>query len=147
MADVRANAGIPPVNAFSGRTTPTPSTPIVIDSVTGDLYVLISNTVKRIAASGIAAALTATGTNQATAYSMTASINQFTTVAAGTGCVLTAGPQQTVYNGGANPLTVYPNTSARINNLSVNQGVLIAVNTACTFFYVTATQWIGNLSA
>tara|TARA_R110000868_G_scaffold335787_4_gene596658 strand:- start:81 stop:284 length:204 start_codon:yes stop_codon:yes gene_type:complete len=50
MADVRANAGIPDVSAFSGRTTPTPSTPIIIDSATAKSYVLISNAVQEMQA-------------------------------------------------------------------------------------------------
>jgi len=79
--------------------------------------------------------------------SATAALNVFTTVAAGTGAILTAGPVQTIYNGGANLLKVYPPSGAKINNLSTNAAVSLAVNTACTFLYASSTQWIGNLSA
>lgn len=147
MADVRGASGIPTSTAFALLNTPTPSTPLYIDSDTGDMYALISNAVKRVAASGIGDGLTAAGTNQATAYSMTASVNVFSTVAAGTGAVLTMGPVQTVFNGGANELRVYPPSSAKINNLATNAAMLLAVNTACSFFYSSATQWVGVLSA
>ena len=147
MADVRGASGIPAVAVFTAVNSPTPSTPIYVDLATGDLYVLISNAVKRIAASGVAAALTALGSVQGDAYSMTASVNQFTTVAAGTGAILTAGPSQTVYNGGANTLKVYPNSGAKINNLATNAFIILAMNTACTFWYVSSTQWVGVLSA
>lgn len=147
MADVRGASGIPGTLAFEGISTPTPSTPLYVDSATGDLYVLISGAVKRTAASGTAAALTAAGTLQSDAYSMTAAVSQFTTVAANSGAVLTAGPYQTVFNGGANPLKVYPPVGAKINQLAVNAAMLLAVSTACTFWYLSSTQWIGVLSA
>ena len=147
MADVRGASGVPLAAAFGGITTPTPSTPIYLNTDNGDMYALIGSTVTRLAAPSVATGLTAAGANQGNAYSMTAALNIFTTVAAGTGAILTSGPVQTVYNGGANPLKVYPPSSAKINNLSLNAAVLIAVNTACSFFYASATQWIGNLSA
>lgn len=149
MADVRGATGVPLAAAFGGISTPTPSTPIYVNLTNGDLYVLLGSTVTRVgSATSIGAGLTAAGTNQATATAMTAAVNQFTTVAANTGALLTAGiQQQTVYNGGANPLRVYPNSSARINNLAINAFMLLAVNTAVTFWYVSATQWIGVLSA
>ena len=42
MADVRANAGVPSSAAFGGTSTPTPCSPLVFDSSTGDLYVLLA---------------------------------------------------------------------------------------------------------
>ena len=99
----------------------------------------------------VAAALTATGTTQATAYSMTYDVNEFTTVASGTGAVLSsvavAGDEQTIYNGGANALKVYPNSGAKINGLPTDTGILLAPNTACSFQKVSSTRWIGKLSA
>lgn len=151
MADVRGASGVPGTSAFDGITTPSPSTPIYIDTDTGDMYALISGAVKKIGVSGVAAALTAAGTNQATALSITAAVNQFTTVAAGTGAVLntaqTFGVPQTVYNGGANPLRIYPPSGGKINQLTTNAAMLLAINTACSFWRATSTQWIGALSA
>lgn len=97
----------------------------------------------------VASALTATGTTQATAYAMTAADNEFSTVDAGTGARLyagTPGDTQTVYNGGANPLTVYPPTSSQINGLGTNSGALVAPATACIFKCMSSTRWIGILS-
>lgn len=99
----------------------------------------------------VAAGLTATGTIQSDAYAMTAAINEFTTVAAGTGARLSslavAGDSQTVYNGGANALKVYPDSGVRINGIPTNIGILVATNTTCEFVRVSATRWIGKLSA
>jgi hypothetical protein len=148
MADVRGATGVPLAAAFGGTSTPTPSTPIYVNLTNGDLYVLVGNAVTRVgSATSVGAALTATGSNQATALPLTTSVNNLTTVAAGTGAVLTAMPQQTVFNGGANPLFVYPNSGAQINNLALNAAMILSVNTACTFWYVSATKWIGVLSA
>lgn len=151
MADVRAASGVPTMAYFDGISTPTPCTPLYIDSDTGDMYALVGGAVKKLAASSVGTALTAAGTNQATALSITAGVNQFTTVASGTGAVLntaqTFGVPQVVYNGGANPLRVYPPTSGKINQLATNAAMLLAINTACTFWRVTTAQWIGSLSA
>ena len=97
----------------------------------------------------VGAGLTATGTNQATALTLVNGDNEFTTVAAGTGAVLYAGSpgdEQWVYNGGANVLTVYPNSGAKINSLPANQGVQIAKNTAITFKRMSSTRIVGVLS-
>ena len=97
----------------------------------------------------VASGLTAAGTTQATAYAMTASDNEFTTVADGAGAVLyagTAGDSQTVYNGGVNPLTVYPPVGSQINGLGTNAGALVPTATSCIFKCMTATRWIGILS-
>lgn len=93
--------------------------------------------------------LTATGTNQATALALTNADNEFTTVGAGTGAILYAGSpgdEQLVYNGGVNPLTVYPDSGSKINGLPTNQGVLIPVNTACSFKRLSSTRWVGVFS-
>ena len=97
----------------------------------------------------VATGLTATGTNQATAYAMTAADNEFTTVSAGTGAILyagTPGDEQWVYNAGANQLTVYPDSGSKINSLPTNGGVQIPTNTACTFKRMTSTRIVGILS-
>ena len=93
--------------------------------------------------------LTATGTNQATALQLTNADNEFTTVAAGTGAILYAGSpgdEQSVYNGGANILRIYPDSGAKINSLPANQAVLIPINTAAIFKRMTATRWAGVIS-
>lgn len=98
----------------------------------------------------VGAALTATGTGQSDALQLTAAINQVTTTASGTGVKLYASPAagswQLVYNGGANPLLVYPQTSSAINQLSANSGVTLPINTGIVFFAASATAWIAILS-
>lgn len=97
------------------------------------------------------AALTAAGTLQSDALQLTASINQITTAASGTGVKLYASPAagsfQVVYNGGANPLKVYPQTSGTINGLAANAGMLLPIKTACQFFAASSTAWVGIMSA
>lgn len=96
------------------------------------------------------AALAATGTTQGTALQLAATINQVTTAAASSGVKLYASPAagsfQVVYNGGANPLTVYPQTSGTINQLAANVGHLLAKNTACMYWAATSTAWVAILS-
>lgn len=50
MADVRAYPGTPPVAAFGGVSSPSPSTPLIVDSTTGDLYVVINGAVVKATA-------------------------------------------------------------------------------------------------
>jgi hypothetical protein len=98
----------------------------------------------------VATGLTATGTTQGTALALGADINFLGTVASSTGAILYAGQSgdsQIVYNGGANALTVYPPSGAKINNASTNAGVSLATNTFCQYHCVSSTQWIANLSA
>lgn len=77
-------------------------------------------------AGSVSAALTATGTTNADALALAAAINNFGTVAAGSGAILNAGMQVgdavEVYNGGANALLVYPMPAAAVNNGVVTTG-------------------------
>ena len=99
------------------------------------------------AATGISAA----GTTQGTATVLTAAVNFVGTVAAGTGVILpansTAGDGILIYNGGANPLKVYPTTGAKVNGLATNAGFILATNTAVELWCGSSTQWAGVLSA
>ena len=94
--------------------------------------------------------LTATGTLQSDAYEVTFAKNAFSTVASGTGAVLDSdaapGDSQMIYNGGANVLRVYPPSGAAINNLAADSAILLPTATACEFFCLTTTTWIGILS-
>ena len=96
------------------------------------------------------AAITAAGTDQAGATELTNCLNSVTTVAASSGVRLyagSAGDWQLVYNGGANPLKVYPPTSAQINGLTANLPHTLSVRTGCLFFFLSSTQVVGVLSA
>lgn len=96
------------------------------------------------------AALTATGTGQSDALQLAEIVNQVTTTASGTGVKLLAAPAagqfQIVYNGGANPLRVYPQTSGTINQLSANSGHILPVATTCMYWAVTTSAWVALLS-
>ena len=108
------------------------------------------NTLTIASITDVANGLTATGTNQGTAYEVTSAKNAFSTVASGTGAVLdsdaVAGDTQMIYNGGANALTVYPPSGSQINALGANAGMLLPTNTACEFYCLSTTLWTGILS-
>ena len=98
----------------------------------------------------VSPALTATGTTQATALLLINGISYVGTVASGAGVALfpgNPGTSQRVYNAGANTLKVYPATGVQINGLGTNNPMLLATNTLCEFWNLTATQTVGNLSA
>ena len=99
----------------------------------------------------VATALTAAGTTQGTALSISADVNFVSTVGAGSGVI--------IYNGvigdscfimndaGANALTVYPPVGSKFNNLATNTGFSLPVNTPVWCMKVTATRWFAILSA
>ena len=94
--------------------------------------------------------LTATGTTQSDAYLVRAQMNYFSTVASGTGALLNTeiggGEAQTIYNGGANDLRVYPSASTQINGLGTNNPMLLPPATTCDFRRISSTLWTGVLS-
>ena len=98
----------------------------------------------------VGVSITAAGTTQATATLIINGIGWITTAPANSGVLLNftnVGTSQTVYNGGANPVKVYPPLGAQINALPANTGMILGTNTACTFWYLNSAQVIGNLSA
>ena len=98
----------------------------------------------------VGTAISAAGTTQGTATALTNILNGITTAAAGSGVVLyagSAGDCQLVYNGGASAVNVYPPSGAKINGLATNAPHLLATNTTCEYWFLSATQLIGVLSA
>ena len=93
----------------------------------------------------------AAGTTQATATLLYNGMNGILTAASGSGVILHANSLtsdcQVVYNGGANPVNVYPPSGSKINALPTNTPHLLAVNTTCIFWFLSDTQIIGVLSA
>lgn len=80
----------------------------------------------------IGLSLTATGTVQGDAFLLASLWNRLTTVAAGTGVIVTnatIGLDMVVVNAGANTLNVYPPVGGQINALAVNAPYVLAVNT------------------
>lgn len=101
-----------------------------------------------VATTGIAAA----GSTLSTATALTSGNNLVSTVSSGTGVRLPdsqLGDEVMIYNDqGSNALLVYPPTSSgTINQLSAGTGMSLAVNTAVKIKKITATRWIGWLSA
>ena len=95
-------------------------------------------------APGVATGLTAAGNSQASAFKVTASIDCFTGVAAGTGAVLAAvpvGDAIVIYNDGGNGLTVYPQAGGQIGSASANAGVSIAAGSSASFRRLSSTLW------
>lgn len=106
----------------------------------------------------IAAALTATGTNQATGLAIYANHNIFSTVAAGTAAVLplptavpvvgvNTGDSLRVSNHGANALLVFPGVGGNIGTGAANASFSVGVNKTAEFVLVSSTQWTAILSA
>lgn len=96
-------------------------------------------------------AVSAAGTNLATATQLSQTVNFLSTVGSGAGVKLfngDIGDDILVYNGGANTATVYPHSSSGIiNQLSAGTGVSLAQYTTAYFRRVTSTRWIVMLSA
>ena len=97
------------------------------------------------------ASISAAGTTQGDATSLTNAENEVSTVVSGSGVVLyslaTPGDTQCVFNAGANALRVYPPSGQKINALPTNQHMTLATNTGCLFKMVSSTRWFGVLSA
>ncbi len=95
--------------------------------------------------------VSAAGTLISDATDLIASINVVTTAAASSGVQLPSGmigDEVEILNIGANPVTVYPDsTSGRINSLSAGSGFLLAANTSVKCRKFTATRWSAYLSA
>ena len=93
----------------------------------------------------------AAGTTQATATLLINGMNGILTAAANSGVILNANSLtsdcQLVYNGGANPVKVYPPVGSKINALAINAPHTLATNTACIFWFLSDTQILGVLSA
>jgi hypothetical protein len=92
-----------------------------------------------------ATGLTAAGSNQGTALALTADVNNVTTVAASTGVILPfwqTGHRIVIRNGGANNLSVYPNSGAQINSAGTNVAFTLASGGSLEFICMTSTQWV-----
>lgn len=114
----------------------------VVDStgheVTGDVHYLSSNAVQVTFSAGFS------GTTQGTGLVLTKNINQFATVASGTGCVLPnvgAGGEIIIINRGANTLNIFPPSGGAINALASNAAITLATVTTLRFIQTTATQY------
>lgn len=98
-----------------------------------------------------ASGLTATGTNQATALVLANNLNEFDTVASGTGAALppaVLGGYCYIFNYGANPLAIYgnPTTNDTIDGVAAATGTtLTAAHRGVQLFCVKPGAWISFL--
>lgn len=90
-------------------------------------------------------AITAAGANRATATALTTDINNVTTVPGATGVELPTGvigEVITVFNNGANALTVYAPGAATLNGTAGVTGITMQPTLTYAFYYVAANEWI-----
>ncbi len=101
-----------------------------------------------VARQSYAGTLTAAGSDQATALTLTADLNVLTTVAAATGVRLkltpSAGFVQQVVNRGSNSALVYPAASATIEALAVNVAATVVAGGTARFIADSTTQWYAT---
>jgi hypothetical protein len=91
-------------------------------------------------------ALTAAGTNRATALQLSKEVNNVTTAAASTGVVLPVGVigmRITVFNGGANAMQVYASASETIDGVAGATGVPLTNAKRADFFFTAANTWVS----
>jgi hypothetical protein len=94
----------------------------------------------------VANALTATGTDRATALQLSAQINNVTTAAASTGVILPVGVVGmiiVVFNAGANATQVYASASETIDTVAGSTGVPLTNAKRAMFMFVAANTWIS----
>lgn len=96
--------------------------------------------------SEVQTAITAAGTNQATATTLSGGFVEIGTAAASTGVMLNGFSDVTViFNGGANTVAVFPPVGSFMNG-TVNAGFNVTNAKTATFFR-SGNRYIGNLSA
>lgn len=100
-------------------------------------------------ANSVGNALTAAGTNRATALVLAAQVNNITTAGASTGALLPAvatvgiGAAITIFNGGANAIKVYGEGSDTIDGTAGSTGVTLTNAKRCVYIAVAAATWIS----
>jgi hypothetical protein len=107
-------------------------------SYTYSINVLFSGFLKQTPSTG----LTAAGSTLGTALALTKNYNDVTTVAAGTGVILSAtlGVEYVIWNHGANTLNIYPPSSGQLNALGANNPLTLAAGSCVTIYMTTAAQ-------
>lgn len=98
----------------------------------------------------VATAISAAGTNQATATQLTSEVNTIGTAAASTGVILPTrgiGEVTVVCNKGANAVAVFPQGTDTINAGIASAAVSVPVGKAAWFVRDTATTWVAVVSA
>ena len=99
-------------------------------------------------------ALTALGSNQATALALPSDFNVITSAALSTGAILPltgnnsqVGDSFIVVNHGANPVTIYPPVGGTVANQSVNTGLVLPVGKQGFYLVVGTNAYSAAISA
>jgi hypothetical protein len=92
------------------------------------------------------AALTATGTTQATALALTSNFSVFGTVGSNTGAILGPTGIYLIINNGSNALLLYPPIGGNINGGTVNASFSVT-NGKAAIAISNGLTWFVNLSA
>lgn len=103
----------------------------------------------RLGQDGPNTGLVATGANQADALALISTMNIFATVAANTGALLPEPDGKAliiIVNNGANPLSVYPQSTQTINGAAASAALSVPAGKAA-FFVGNGNQWGANVSA
>lgn len=96
----------------------------------------------------MATGLTAAGTTQATALVLVADHNKIGTAAASSGALLRKiSGMQSVYNGGANAVAVYPPVGGTINSGAANAAFSVAATKSAVFISANGVDFVAVLSA
>ena len=93
--------------------------------------------------------ISAAGTNQGSATSLTSDYNVISTVGSGQGVILPVtsspyGRSVTVINNGANALLVYPPSSGTIDSAATNTPVTLPISGQLTVFSASSTAWLTS---
>lgn len=109
-----------------------------------------AGTLRALNGAAINSAITAAGTTQGGATSLTADVNIVTTATTGQGVILyngVVGDSQEVFNNTSADIRVYPPTGGNINQIAANTAFVLAPYTSVLVKKMTSTQWVGYLSA
>ena len=149
--NVSAAGNITATNIITGNSIVTGANAIVANtfSASGNITganLITGNYIIRSVETNISAA----GTDQASATSITKEINVVSSVSAGQGVILpniVPGMAITITNTNANSLLVYPSLGAQINSLGTNIGFTQNTATTLQFIAPTTTQWyiVGSI--
>lgn len=90
--------------------------------------------------------IAASGTTQGTAATMTSVMNVITTVASGSGVILTAGVRTMILNRGANPLLIYPPVGGQLEALGTNAAFTLQPGADATILFDPLNPTQGYIS-
>jgi len=111
---------------------------------------LSSGQAQAVNGNAVNGAVTAAGTTQGGATAITADAAVVTTATTGQGVILyngVIGDEQEVFNNTTADIRVYPPTGGKVNQLATNAGFVLAPYTSVRVKKMSATQWVGYLSA